>query len=429
MIDANQLLQILADQREELEIKRHKKLCRRMEQDLIELNSPLAQVVIGVRRCGKSTMCLQALSEAKVKFAYVNFDDENLSLINANDLNVILEALYTLYGNFTHLFLDEIQNVEGWHLFVNRLLRREINILITGSNAKLLSGELATHLTGRHHVINLFPLSFREFCECKDIDLYSPSTEKKALRRRTFHEYLRQGGFPELLRVENKRAYINDLTKAILNRDIEQRFKIRHHMQFETLANHMMNTAPAVVSAEKMAKELNIKSTNTLQNYLGYICQAYLLVNLHKYSPKSKVRLVREKYYCIDPTLMDQRENAFSGENIGWRMETVVFLELKRKCLINGYDLYYINESGRSECDFIICKGNQVIEALQVSYDISNPKTFRREVKGLISAAKRTKCRNLLLITENHSEIIESEDEKIIVKPIYEWLLERGNEI
>ena len=424
MINQTQLLQILADQREELEAKENKKLCRRMEQDLIEINSPLAQVVIGVRRCGKSTMCYQALRDAKVNYAYVNFDDENLSLLNASDLTPLLEALYTLYGKFTHLFLDEIQNVEGWQLFVNRLLRREMKIVITGSNAKLLSSDLATHLTGRHHVINLFPLSFKEYCECNDVELHSPSTEKKALRRRAFIDYLRQGGFPQLLQIENKRAYINELTEAILKRDIEQRFKIRHQAQFERLANNMMNTAPVIISAEKTAKELDFRSTNTLQNYLSYLSQAFLLISLHKYSAKSRIRHVGEKYYCIDPALMDKRADAFSGENFGWRMETIIFLQLKRNALINGHDVYYLSESGRGECDFIITEGNRTIEAIQVSYDISNPKTYRREINGLIMAAKRTNCNKLTLLTENQRETIDHEGYKIEIKPTYEWLIE-----
>ncbi len=394
-----------------------------MEQDLIELESPLAQVVIGVRRCGKSTMCYQALTEAGVKYAYVNFDDENLALLNASDLNIVLETLYTLYGNFTHLFFDEIQNIEGWHFFVNRLLRRDIKIIITGSNAKLLSSDLATHLTGRHHVINLFPLSFQEYCECKEVDITSPSTEKKALRRHAFNEYQIHGGFPELLNIRDKRAYITDLTNAILQRDIEQRFKVRNAMQFETLANHVMNVAPAIISAEKTAKELGFNSTNTLQNYLGYICKAYLLLNLHKYSPKSRQRLVGEKYYCIDTSLMDKRKDAFSSENYGWRMETIIFIELKRRCLMNGYDIYYMNESGRSECDFIICNGRDTIQAIQVSYNISNPRTLRREINGLITAAKKTKCKDLLLLTESESGNIEQNGLKIQIKPVCEWLV------
>lgn len=369
-------------------------------------------------------MCYQALTEANVKFAYVNFDDENLALLNSTDLNILLETLYTIYGPFTHLFLDEIQNIEGWHLFVNRLLRRDIRIVITGSNAKLLSGELATHLTGRHHVINLFPFSFREYCECKEVDMTSRSTEKKALRRRAYNEYQKQGGFPELLKVSDKRAYITDLTNAILKRDIEQRFKIRNNQQFETLANHMMNITPAVISAEKTAREIGFSSTNTLLNYLGYICQAYLLDNLHKYSAKSRQRLVGEKYYCIDPALMDKRPDTFSGENLGWRMETIAFIELKRRCLKQGYDIFYMNESGRSECDFIICQGRSAIEAIQVSFDISNQKTFRREINGLINAAKKTKCSKLLLLTENETGNYEQDGFIIQIRPIYEWLLE-----
>ena len=256
-----------------------------------------------------------------------------------------------------------------------------------------------------------------------EVDLTSPSTEKKALRRRAFNEYLHQGGFPQLLQIGNKRAYINDLTDAILRRDIEQRFKIRHQMQFERLAHHMMNITPTIVSAEKTAKELDFKSTNTFHNYLGYLCEAFMLVNLHKYSAKSKIRLVGEKYYCIDPALMDKRADAFSGQNFGWRMETIAFLELKRHALHEGLDIYYLSESGRSECDFVVVRGNQTIEAIQVSYNISNPKTYRREINGLLTAAKRTNCKKLLLLTENTRETKEIDGYTIEIKPIYEWLL------
>ena len=166
-IDKRTLEFILTDQKEELEAKHKKKLCERKEEQLIDLDSPQAQVVIGVRRSGKSTLCFQALHHAGVKFAYVDFDDERLEGIQANQLNELLEVLYIIYGDFSHLFLDEIQNVKGWHLFVNRMLRKDLHIVITGSNAKLLSGELATHLTGRAKEIHLYPFAFEEFCDMK----------------------------------------------------------------------------------------------------------------------------------------------------------------------------------------------------------------------------------------------------------------------
>ena len=149
MIDSRTLETILLDQKNELEAREQEALCHRPEEALVEINSPQAQVVIGVRRSGKSTMCYQALKQRGVHFAYADFDDERFKGLQAEQLNDVLEVLYKIYGDFQYLFLDEIQDIDGWHLFVNRMLRQKMHVIITGSNAKLLSGELATHLTGR----------------------------------------------------------------------------------------------------------------------------------------------------------------------------------------------------------------------------------------------------------------------------------------
>ena len=162
----------------------------------LNLRVKKAQVVIGVRRSGKSTLCFNVLNKAQVKFAYVNFDDERLVRLSADDLNDVLKCLYQIYGDFTHLFLDEAQNVEGWHLFVNRLLRHGMKLIITGSNAKLLSSELSTYLTGRYNEIELFPFSFREFCEMEKVETTNLSTKTDALLRRAFDKYMETGGFP-----------------------------------------------------------------------------------------------------------------------------------------------------------------------------------------------------------------------------------------
>ena len=148
-MDKRTLETILLEQKHELEVKARTRRCRRMEESLVNLDSNLAQVVIGIRRSGKSTLCFNVLHQSGVRYAYVNFDDERLEGLRAADLNNVLETLYKINGEFTHLFLDEIQNVYGWHLFVNRMLRQGMKVVVTGSNAKLLSGELATHLTGR----------------------------------------------------------------------------------------------------------------------------------------------------------------------------------------------------------------------------------------------------------------------------------------
>lgn len=421
-MDKRILETILSDQAEELELKKKQKFCRRKEEDLIDPDSPQAQVVIGVRRSGKSTLCYNALIRKGVKFAYVNFDDERLINLTATDLNDVLEVLYKINGDFNYLFIDEIQNIPEWYLFVNRLLRRQIHVIITGSNAKLLSGELATHLTGRHHTINLYPFSFSEYCEAKGIDTMSMSTMAVARRRAVFDDYMRKGGFPELSRVRNERDYIDELVRNILQRDIEQRFKVKHVTSFEEMSQHLLNIAPAIVVDKKLKEAFGFGSQHTAKNYVGYLKQAYLLVGLHKYSPKSQQRLTADKIYPIDVSLMNRRSDAFSGENLGWRLETIVYLELLRRYKSQGFDIYYFSERS-GECDFVICEGRKAVVAIQVSYDISNEKTRKREISGLLLAAKKTGCKNLLLLTDHSYEDIETEDYKIAVRPVFDYLL------
>lgn len=421
-MDKRILETILSDQAEELELKKKQKFCRRKEEDLIDPDSPQAQVVIGVRRSGKSTLCYNALIRKGVKFAYVNFDDERLINLTATDLNDVLEVLYKINGDFNYLFIDEIQNIPEWYLFVNRLLRRQIHVIITGSNAKLLSGELATHLTGRHHTINLYPFSFSEYCEAKGIDTMSMSTMAVARRRAVFDDYMRKGGFPELSRLRNERDYIDELVRNILQRDIEQRFKVKHVTSFEEMSQHLLNIAPAIVVDKKLKEAFGFGSQHTAKNYVGYLKQAYLLVGLHKYSPKSLQRLTAEKVYPIDVSLMNRRSDAFSGENLGWRLETIVYLELLRRYKSQGFDIYYFSERS-GECDFVICEGRKAVVAIQVSYDISNEKTRKREISGLLLAAKKTGCKNLILLTDHSYEDIEAEDHRIAVRPVFDYLL------
>ncbi|MDO4511492.1 MAG: ATP-binding protein [Bacteroidales bacterium] len=423
MIDKRILEVVLWDQKEELEVKREQNLCRREEESLIDLHSSQAQVVIGVRRCGKSTLCFQALEHAGVNYAYADFDDERLHQLDAMQLNDVLEVLYKIYGDFKYLFLDEIQNVEGWHLFVNRMLRIGMHVIATGSNSKLLGGELATHLTGRSKEINLYPFSFSEFCALKGIDTKSKSTKAEAFRRTGFDLYLKDGGFPEMMTISDTRSYVNDIVKNIVFRDLEQRFKIRYKAAFEQLVQHLLNISPTIINAKNLANTFHFKSDHTANNYVSYLKQAYLLIGVKKYSVKSKLRIVQEKTYAVDVTLMNQRENAFSGENFGLRLETIVLIQLLRKSKIHGWDVYYLNERA-GECDFLVCNGRQVVQAVQVSYDISTPKTRTREINGLLLAAKTTGCKDLLLLTDHEYGQEEINGHNISIRPVYDWALE-----
>lgn len=421
-MDKRILETIIADQAEELAAKKNLHFCKRKEEDRIDLNSSQAQVVIGVRRSGKSTLCYNALTRKGVKFAYVNFDDERLIHLTADDLNDVLEVLYKINGDFEYLFIDEIQNIPEWYLFVNRLLRKQMHVIITGSNAKLLSGELATHLTGRHHSISLYPFSFAEYCEFKEIDVKSRSTKAIAEQRATFDDYMRQGGFPELQSINDDRDYIDGLVNNILKCDIEQRFRIHHSSAFEQLAHHLLNISPTLIAEKTLQEIFGLKSRHTAKNYISYLKQAYLLIGLHKYSAKSRLRLIGEKVYPIDVALMNKRDDAFAGDNLGWRLETIVYIELLRRYKSSGKDIYYYSDR-YGECDFVVCDGRKAILAVQVSYDISSPKTLKREISGLILAAKKTGCSELLLLTDHRYEDIEQDGYKIAVRPAYEYLL------
>lgn len=425
MIDKRTLEFILSDQQEEFAARAQEALCHRREESDLDLESPQAQVVIGVRRSGKSTLCYQAVKQCGGKCAYVDFDDEKLANINADQLNDVLEVLYKIYGDFRHIFLDEIQNVEGWHLFVNRLLRKKMHVIITGSNAKLLSGELATHLSGRSREIQLYPFSFKEFCAMKKVDTDSRTTKAEAFRRNAFDAYLKQGGFPELLSIANNKDYVRSLVENILKRDIEQRYHISYKAAFEQMAHHLLNVAPTIVVVKDLTKLFGIKSENTIKNYVKYLKDAFMVTGIPKYSPKSRLRVVQEKVYAVDVAMMDQRDNAFAGENLGHRLETIVAIHLIRKSRPEGCDVYYLKDRS-GECDFVVCKGNKVVKAIQVSYDISSVKTRKRELNGLLLAARQTGCDNLLLLTDHESGEVTESGHKIEIQPVYEWTLEMG---
>ncbi len=420
VIDKRTLEVILTDQQEELEARCKDYLCHREEEKLIDLKSPQAQVVIGVRRSGKSTLCFQALESADVKYAYADFDDERLQGIDAGQLNELLEVLYKIYGDFEYLFLDEIQDVDGWHLFVNRMLRKKMHVVITGSNAKLLSSELATYLAGRAKEIHLYPFSFAEYCAMKGIDTERQSTKAEGIRRAAFDEYMRHGGFPELLSISDKRAYVSALVDNILKRDIEQRYNISYKAAFEQLAQHLLNVSPTSIVTTDLADTFHIKSEHTVKNYLAYLRQAFILIGIRKYTAKSKVRVTQEKVYAVDVALMNQRADAFAGDNLGWRLETVVLLHLMKRCKQNGWDLYYLKERS-GECDFIVCSGKTVMQAIQVSYDTAAEKTRKREINGLLLANRQTQCENLLLLTDHEYGDMVKNGHRITIRPVYDW--------
>lgn len=392
---------ILSDQREELTNRHWKNIVTREEEKEINLNSPLAQVVIGVRRSGKSTLCSKVMQESGLPFGYINFDDDRLGKLTVDAFDTLLRALYQLNGDFNHLFLDEVQNIEGWELFVNRMLRQGMHMLITGSNANLLSGELATHLTGRYHQIELMPFSFQEYCSCKDVNTSSYTTKAIALRDKALNDYLFAGGFPELLLLSEAEQgdYVRSLVQTIVEKDIAKRYKLRYAQTLMDVANQVLDEFSQEHSFATVQKKHNLKSPNTAKKYLQYLQNAYLVLALPRFSLKSSERRSVHKYYATDPAMIAKRDEALMTESLGLHLENMVAVELKRRAAIDE-QIYYFRKVREYEVDFVRVKGTQVQELIQVTYDFTQPRTklYNREVGNLVKASNVLHCDNLSLV-------------------------------
>lgn len=426
MIDEKIILQVLAEQQEEIKNYKPQKWVSRKEESLFEFDTKMAQVVIGVRRSGKSTLCHKVLLERGIRYGYVNLDDDRLANMEVGDLNTVLSCVYQLYGtDVPYLVLDEIQDVDGWYLFVNRLLRTDLRIFVTGSNAKLLSGELATHLTGRYNEIHLYPFSFSEYCQYHHIDTQSITTKADAERKRAFMDFIHDGGFPEMQGLRNKRAYVQSLIEAILRKDIQKRFKIRNIEALRKLAHHLINNACQEVNYDYLSDLLGI-ADKTAKKYVDYLSQAFLIQLLTRHSFKSKERLRNQKAYIVDTGLEGNRENALAPENLGWRMESVVYIELLRRCAHDFLDVYYHKPAPRAkEVDFVVCDKNRAVELIQVAYEIDSRRAYHRETSSLVKASVALSCNNLTLIAFSSTRDVEIEGKTIHIISALEWLLQR----
>ncbi|MCQ2335725.1 MAG: ATP-binding protein [Paludibacteraceae bacterium] len=421
------LLQVITEQREEVLNMNYNSLVSRFEENQFEWDSNLAQVVVGVRRCGKSTLCHKVLLEHNIKYAYVNLDDDRLYGMQTSDLNMLLKCLFNIYGTDTqYFFFDELQNVDGWHLFVNRLLRQNLHVVLTGSNAKLLSSELSTHLTGRYNEIRLYPFSFSEICEYKKISRDGISTKDSASREAELSDYLINGGLPELIKINNphnKRNYVTGLFETIITKDIVRRYKLRDTESLHRIANHLINNNCQITDYGKLSELSGLKSNKTAQKYVEYLSQAFLVHRLQKFSFKSRERISKEKAYVIDTGFIANRENALIPENLGWRLESIVLIELLRRHRSQAEDVYYYKPTTHSkEIDFVVCRQGVVNEIIQVAYNIDDTKTYKREISSLTDGAEKLHCNKLTLIAFTDTKEIISGKYKIQAYSATNWL-------
>ncbi|MBI1871601.1 MAG: ATP-binding protein [Chlamydiae bacterium] len=412
--------QILIEQREERRAFSKNKMIQRESVFLHRkfMTSHLIKVVTGVRRCGKSTLCQDLLKN--IQHGYINFDDERLIGVKAQDLNNFLEVLHEIHGEIRFLFLDEIQNVEGWELFVNRLHRAGYNILVTGSNSKLLSRELATHLTGRHFTLELFPFSFKEFLLYHDVSLPKSlvaTTRERAILKKRLEEYLKYGGFPEVFQLEAKQRYLQELYDRLVTRDIVLRYRIKHVLDLKEIALFTLSHFSSRLSFHKIRNIFEMKSVHTVKNYLDYLEEAYLLFQLKAFSFKLKEQLrAPRKIYCIDTGLLNAVVPR-TAPHQGRILENAVFLELKRR----EKELYFYSQEG-FEVDFLIREGLKTKELIQVCYSLSSEETVHREIRALLKASKDLSCRTLKIITWDEEGKEKKEGRIIEIIPFWKWL-------
>ena len=419
------LLTILSDQKEELGRELLRPRISRAEESEINLESNVAQVVTGVRRSGKSTVCQRVIHKSGLPFGYVNFDDERLVGMKATDMDDILKTLYRLNGDFDILFMDEAQDVEGWHLFVNRMLRSGMKIILTGSNANLLSSDLTTYLTGRYNEVTLFPFSFSEYCLAKGVDTVSMSTRCQALRQRALDEYMQSGGLPEVVLNGEGKGYVMSLLNAIITKDIKKRHKLRYIETFQEISDRLLDNYCQEISFNDISEEFSLNSVHTARKYVSYMEEAFLIRVVHKYSFKSGERSRGRKVYAVDLAFATNRTGVLSTENIGWRLENIVLLELLRRTDRQYQNVFYIKKDKQFEVDFVVCERNQAIELIQVSHHLEaeGTKQYRREVGGLLKGAKLTGCHKLkLVVMEGDRQTLTAEAETVEVVPAAEWL-------
>lgn len=427
-MDQQRIKQILIDQQAEAKLTiQSDSVIRRAQVELLvsNLNAPLAKVILGLRRTGKSTLSIQAVKG--LEFIYINFDDEYLGQCRVEDLDLVFQVGLQLNPQVKFWIFDEVQNVEGWELFVNRLLRKKLNIIVTGSNSRLLSGELATHLTGRQISIELLPFSFREFLSFQKVEVKTKdwTTTERSLLNHRFDEYLSRGGLPEILGEARNSAfakkYIQELYDKILNRDITQRRKIKNVKALREIALYMMSLNSCEFTYQSVRKTVGLNSLSVTKNYIQYIQESFLGFVVDPYSHKVKERISKpKKFYAIDPKISEVI-GATSSEDYGRKLENLVYLELRRR---EG-EIYYIKEKNY-EVDFALRVGRNIDELLQVCWDLSNPKTRKRELSSLISGAKELNTKKLVVITSNQRESLEIEGFHIEIVPFFEWCLKQG---
>ena len=377
------------------------------------LQNPLIKLITGPRRVGKSVFALLMLQGKN--FAYLNFDDNQL--LEKWDEDLAMSALDDVYPDYDFMLLDEIQNLPDWDLWVSKLYRRGKNLIITGSNAKMLSSEMATVLTGRYLQIEMLPFSLDETMRWKNIS--SNREEQTAQAIVLADDYMRNGGYPETIPARSiTKSYLSTLFDSILLKDVAQRHKVRNTTDLYNLATYLLSNFCNPISANELADELGMSSVATTKKFCDYLNEPYLFFYLPRFNNKLKLmNKAPKKVYVVDNGFV--QSTAFNlSENLGRLLENQVFVELLRRGYIPGQTLFYYRTRNDKEIDFVTRKGAKVEQLIQVCYDMSSEKTRKRELDALAEAAEELHCDNLLVITNSQEEKIEWKRTAILVTSI-----------
>jgi predicted AAA+ superfamily ATPase len=407
-----------------------KEIIPREEYKLLEkyIGYKHAVVISGVRRVGKTYLMFQLIQKLLQKYPknilYINFEDERFT-DDAGQLDFIYKAFLEFKNTqgTLYFFFDEIQNIKGWEKWLARMYEKNIKFYVSGSNASLLSTEFSKSLTGRYKLIQIFPLSFLQYADYKNNKLLSASfytVENAAKLKKLLSQYLRWGGFPEVV-YEDKKDLLQDYFRDIITRDVIGKQNIRYKQALREIALILMTNVGRSHSLYSLNKIMQGKSINTIKNYLSYLEEAYLLFSVpyHSFSLK-KQRANPFKIYAVDNGLRNAVSFRFS-KDIGWLYENTVAIELIKRH--NRENIFYWKKARKGEVDFVVREGTEVKQLIQVCFDY-NDETKKRELKGLISGSKQLECNNLLLLAAEAEGQETIEGRKVAIIPLWRWLVD-----
>jgi len=389
------------------------------------IEDALNYVFVGLRRAGKSYLMYQQIQKLLKtghsidEILYFNFEDDRLSALTISDLDLLKTSYEEMYPCRPLFFLDEIQIVEGWEKFARRLADHGYSVFITGSNAKMLSSEIATTLGGRYVVKNVYPFSFPEFLKAQDIDLSDKNAVYKfhAEITKNYEIYFRYGGLPELTKISAKREWLSNLYQKLFFGDLVSRYQIRNNHALRVLVRKLAESIKQPSSFNRLANVVSAAgkkvSTDTIIDYLGYLKESWMIFAVENYCAKLADKEANKKYYFVDNGLL----NLFLIDAGTSLLENQVAIRLRQQY---GDELHFFQ--GRTEVDFYLPESKI---AIQVTYSMQDIDTRQREIGGLVELSQSLEIEKYLIITKDEEEIITSSTIEIQVIPVRKWLLEK----